>query len=164
MPPQQLRSAASTSNCCAAREPSRLIPESSHPARILWSTPVRLLRRLHLSRHRFPASIFAQVLFRFNLDLILLKPQRNKDRLPYSHWGGSDHGELKGPARDGVRALRFSGHSHRRPLATPLLPLPAHFFLPSCPSRKSASHQPREAVCARSRLLKSKGETGRRKP
>ena len=37
------------------------------------------------------------LLCQFNSDLILLKPSRNGNTLPYSHWGGTDHEELEDP-------------------------------------------------------------------
>jgi hypothetical protein len=44
-----------------------------------------------------PVHAFAYSRFRFNSDLILLKPLRNRDELPYRQRGGTDHGELKSP-------------------------------------------------------------------
>src|ERR1700688_2297568 len=52
----------------------------------------------------------------FNSELTLLKPSRNRDQLPYSHRGGTNHGELKTPARDGVRVFSLRTWS-AKPLA-----------------------------------------------
>jgi hypothetical protein len=44
----------------------------------------------------------------FNGDLTFLKPSCNGLRKPYSQWGRTDHEELKGRAKDGVRPFDSS--------------------------------------------------------
>jgi hypothetical protein len=78
----------------------------------------------------------------FNSNLILLQPPRNGDGLPCSHWGGTDHGELKDPGqRRGTAssALRLA----RQPLAHLLFLCPV--FLPCARFPSSPDKLPREA-------------------
>jgi hypothetical protein len=64
--------------------------------------------------------------FQFNRDLTLLKPSCNKFELTYSHWGGTDHGELRNPRqRRGHGFFSLRKRSTARPLA-----YPANFSLP----------------------------------
>jgi hypothetical protein len=63
--------------------------------------------------------------FQFNRDLTLLKPSRNKHELPYSHWGGTDHGELRNPCQRRGTDSSPSGNGPPQPLAHP-----AKFSLP----------------------------------
>src|SRR5436305_1125799 len=68
----------------------------------------------------------------FNPDLTLLKSFRNADKIPYSHWGGTDHEELRNPHQ-----RRGSGSSILRtaPLLSLSLPhaLSSLDYPPVCP-------------------------------
>ena len=61
----------------------------------------------------------------FNRDLTFLKRPRNKCELPYSHWGRTDHGELRSPCQRRGTGSSTSGNSYAAGLShTPLPSLP----------------------------------------
>ena len=83
----------------------------------------------------------------FNSDLILLKSLRNARTIRYSHWGGTDHEELRDP-----RQRRGSGSSILRKTRSLSPSEPAAFdFLP-IPTEKSPLKPAREAFCTVKRL------------
>jgi hypothetical protein len=53
----------------------------------------------------------------FYSELIFLKPRLNRDSIPYSHWGGTDYGEVKSPCQRRGAGSSPSGINPRRPLA-----------------------------------------------
>jgi hypothetical protein len=84
----------------------------------------------------------------FNPVLIWLKSARNADSLPYSHWGGTDHEELRAPTRDGVRALNsLKMHSEASRLRNALSPHRPLNHLPKIFAHNSAM---RGFLCLRS--------------
>ena len=61
----------------------------------------------------------------FHPHLTFLQPPANNLQLPYSHWGGTDHGDPKSPRQRRGRALRLSGIHTTGLSRIPLSSLPA---------------------------------------
>src|ERR1700731_2524195 len=88
------------SSTTGGREEKSGMPAISTPCCRAMPAKSRSLPALEVAIKILRISDFVwQRTFQFNRDLTFLKPSRNKHELPYSHWGGTTHGELGNPCQ-----------------------------------------------------------------
>lgn len=146
-PPKRLPAVASTKDCKFPASRARQESSPSFPECPLLPVEIQHLRRKIQS-------------LQFNPDLILLKPPRNAKAVTYSHWGGTDHEELRDPHQRRGSGLQFFGkataEASRLPhTLSPALPSPVF-----CPEEISAEITCHERLLSRSLVVRRRSLAG----